>query len=211
MKVKKQPRVVVVKVKEKILTDVEKQRNKYSLRSKRMFDQPKEREASKRATVKSSSNVRQNRSNLISTEEKKTATCSEKCDSSTVEKQENKYSLRSKRNLDPIAERTTKSTTQKPTFKRCDNQSKVLSENIEKSAVSPADYNINQTEKYSLRARPIVDKPKPAPRIVSNAVSEIGLSTRKQQIWSKCKKLADKSKLLEGNLVFAKQVCMTSI
>lgn len=92
MKVKKQPRVVVVKVKEKILTDVEKQRNKYSLRSKRMFDQPKEREASKRATVKSSSNVRQNRSNLISTEEKKTATCSEKCDSSTVEKQENKYS-----------------------------------------------------------------------------------------------------------------------
>lgn len=74
MKVKKQPRVVVVKVKEKILTDVEKQRNKYSLRSKRMFDQPKEREASKRATVKSSSNVRQNRSNLISTEEKKTAT-----------------------------------------------------------------------------------------------------------------------------------------
>lgn len=60
--------------------------------------------------------------------------------------------------------------------------------------------------KYSLRVRTASQKietkvPKP-----KNAVSEISVSVRKQQLWASCKRAVNKSKLIVGSIVFGKQV-----
>lgn len=61
-------------------------------------------------------------------------------------------------------------------------------------------------KKYSLRARnaPLkIETKLPKPK---NVVSEISVHVRKQQLWANCRRAVDKSKLIEGSIVFGKQV-----
>lgn len=58
--------------------------------------------------------------------------------------------------------------------------------------------------RYALR-RKVAHEEQPK-KTVSLAVSKIGVSVQKNQLWSKCKKLTNKTKLIEGAVVFGKQV-----
>lgn len=203
MKVKKQQAQVVLKMANKSFMGIKKRENKYSLRSKPISDEPKER-AIEKTNVKSPLKASEASSDLSSNKSKKQG-------KRTVKQQENKYSLRSKRFLDQQTERTTESAIKFPTIECRDSQPKDISDQNKQSTNCPIKCDVEQTERYSLRTRPIVEKPEPTPKIVSTAVSEIGLSSQKQLIWSKCKKFADKSKFLEETIVFAKQVRMIYI
>lgn len=64
----------------------------------------------------------------------------------------------------------------------------------------------SKPNEYSLRTRsaPLkkeIEVPRP-----KNSLSEMTLSVRKNQLWASCKRAVDKSKLIEGSIVFGKQV-----
>lgn len=58
---------------------------------------------------------------------------------------------------------------------------------------------------YSLRERKMIKKVREPPKKCTT-VATISVNGQKEQLWARCKKKSDKSKLVEGALVFAKQV-----
>lgn len=65
---------------------------------------------------------------------------------------------------------------------------------------------ISENRQYKLRTRPEKSKKLPIKTKPITTISEVNFATKKKTLWANCKKTINRSKLVDGAIIFAKQV-----